>query len=335
MAISVSDFDLARHLDAAASLLAERHVRDRQRDPRFPAAYEIPPACRPLIESAIGEFGAKAVVATEGGEIVGYAVMSPFLAQPKHMTAAFFPPRSAQIGYSNHAAKGGMEHEVYRELYAVLSGDFVSRGFFDHNVYLAPRDKAVEEAVVSLGFGRTLTAAMRGVEPVDAAGTADMHQAGDEDASVVFALNDELNQHHARAPIFWPLLKEPAESSHQFTRDLLSDPKTNAHWVAYDGKTPIGMNTFMAPVWITPMLTPEKTIYLYQGIVSESARRGGLGKSILKRGVDWAREQGYQHVALHFASPNVSGARFWQSQGFVPIEHRMSRHIDERIAWAH
>ena len=90
----------------------------------------------------------------------------------------------------------------------------------------------------------------------------------------------------------------------------------------------------MGPVWITPMVTPEKTVYLYQGVVSESVRGGGIGKAILSQGIEWAREQGYQHVALHFASPNVSGARFWQAQGFVPIEHRMSRHIDERIAWA-
>jgi GNAT superfamily N-acetyltransferase len=250
------------------------------------------------------------------------------------MTAAFFPPRSAGLGYTNHAAVGGLEHEVYREMYAVLARDFVERGYFDHNVYIAPRDRAVEEAFVSLGFGRTLTAGMRGVEPVDGAGSAELHAAGGEDAAVVFDLNQQLMQHHARAPIFWPLLREPEESSHQFTRDLLADPKTNAHWVAYDDGKPLGMNTFMAPVWITPMLTPEKTIYLYQGIVSEDARRSGLGKAILARGIDWAREQGYQHVALHFASPNVSGARFWQSQGFAPIEHRMSRHIDERVAWA-
>ena len=335
MAISISAFDRARHIDAAASLLAERHGRDRERDPRFPAAYEIPPACRPLIENALTEFGASGVVAVAEGEVVGFAVMAPFLAQPMHMTAAFFPPRTTQIGYPNHAAKAGMEHEVYREMYAVLAAEFVERGFFDHNVYIAPRDHAVEEAFVSLGFGRTLTAAMRGVDPVEGATKADLHQAGAEDESVVFALNEELMLHHSRAPIFWPLLREPEESSHQFTRELLANPKANAHWVAYDNSKPLGMNTFMGPVWVSPMLTPEKTIYLYQGIVSEQARRGGVGKAILAQGIDWAREQGYQHVALHFASPNVSGARFWQSQGFVPIEHRMSRHIDERIAWAH
>ncbi len=335
MAITISEFNSARHLDAAASLLAERHVRDRERDPRFPAAYEIPPACRPLIEEALAADGARGVAAASDGEIVGFAVMAPFLAQPTHMTAAFFPARCTNLGYTAHASKSGMEHDVYREMYAALSGPFVAQGFFDHNVYIAPRDKAVEEAFVSLGFGRTLTAAMRGVEPVDVgASSLELDAAAGEDAPVIFALNDELNAHHARAPIFWPHLHETSASSHEFQRDLLNDPKKNAHWVAYEDGRPIGMNTFMPPFWLAPTITPEKTIYLYQGVVSEDARRGGVGKAILAKGIDWAREQGYEHVALHFAAPNVAGARFWRSNGFAPIEHRMTRHIDERIAWA-
>ncbi len=342
MAIAVQEFESARHLDAAASLLAERHVRDRERDPRFPAEYEIPPACRPLIEQALAAEGARGVAAASGGEIVGFAVMAPFLAQPTHMTAAFFPPRCTNLGYTAHASKAGMEIDVYREMYAALSDHFVAQGFFDHNVYIAPRDKAVEEAFVSLGFGRTVTAAMRGVEPVDAlpgesstaSAALELHAAASEDAPVIFALNDQLNAHHARAPIFWPHLHETSASSHDFQRDLLNDPKANAHWVAYEDGRPIGMNTFMPPFWLAPTITPEKTIYLYQGVVSEEARRGGVGRAILAKGIDWAREQGYQHVALHFAAPNVAGARFWQSSGFSPIEHRMTRHIDERIAWA-
>jgi hypothetical protein len=59
-----------------------------------------------------------------------------------------------------------------------------------------------------------------------------------------------------------------------------------------------------------------------------------VGKAILAQGVNWAREQGYQHVALHYASANIPGARFWSGHGFEAIEYRMVRHVDERIAWA-
>ena len=52
------------------------------------------------------------------------------------------------------------------------------------------------------------------------------------------------------------------------------------------------------------------------------------------QGVAWARDKGYQHIALHFATPNLSGAKFWQSSGFAPVEYGMRRRVDERIAWA-
>ena len=162
----------------------------------------------------------------------------------------------------------------------------------------------------------------------------DMHRAAGEDAAVVFALNDELTAHHARAPIFWPHLAETDESSHEFTRELLAEADKNVHWVAYKDGQALGMNTFMAPAWIPPMVTPDATVYLYQGVVSEQARSGGVGRAILAHAVDWAREQGYQHIALHYASPNVSGGRFWDGHGFSPIEYRMTRRVDERIAWA-
>jgi GNAT superfamily N-acetyltransferase len=68
--------------------------------------------------------------------------------------------------------------------------------------------------------------------------------------------------------------------------------------------------------------------------VTQDARAGGVGSAILAKGVDWARDKGYENIALHFAAANVPGAKFWQSSGFVPVEYGMRRHIDERIAWA-
>jgi GNAT superfamily N-acetyltransferase len=337
MGLTTAPFEPARHLDAAALLLAGRHARDRERDPRFPAAYEVPAACRPLIQEALNGPGAYAVVATAGEQVLGFAAATTFLPPPTHMTAGFFPPRTAQLGYTAHAAREGDEYDVYRAMYADIAAHYVRNGYFEHYAYVAPLDDAVNHAFTTLGFGRALTAAMRdAATPVDngARDGLELHMAASEDASVVAALNRELSLHHAAAPIFWPYIHEAVPSSIEFQKNLLKEAGENAHWIAYDGGTPVGMNTFMAPSWISPMLTPEKTVYLYQGIVSKAARRGGVGKAILGQGVAWAREQGYEHVALHFASANIEGSRFWQANGFRPIEHRLSRHIDERIAWA-
>jgi GNAT superfamily N-acetyltransferase len=337
MRMTVAPFERSRHLDAAALLLADRHRRDRERDPRLPAAFEVPAACRPLIEQALEGPGAAGVVARRGDEVLGFAVMSTFLPAPTHMTAGFFPPRTAQLGYAAHAATQGHEHDAYRSMYAMLADHFVASGYFEHYAYVAPRDAAVNDVFASLGFGRALTCAVRDAAVPVEGGPADgvqLHMAAAEDGAVVAALNKELSLHHSRSPIFWPYLHETVASSTEFQAELLADPDANAHWIAYRDGKPLGMNTFMQPVWLAPMVTPERTVYLYQGVVSGEARAGGVGTAILAQGIAWARERGYDHVALHFASANIEGARFWLGNHFEPVEHRLARHIDERIAWA-
>ena len=266
------------------------------------------------------------VVAVSDGEVVGFAVMQSFLANPTHMTAAFFSPRCTNLGYASHAAAAGREYDVYREMYAALADDFVSRGYFDHNVYVAPRDAAVIEAFSSLGFGRTVVAGLRGVEPVEgapAAGAVQMHQASAEDAEVIFSLNDELNRHHARAPIFWPHLARDAGEQPRDAARAAEGSRRERALGGVRGRQAGRHEHVHGAASVSPLLSPEKTIYLFQGIVSREGARGGVGTAILSHGAEWAREQGYEHIALHFASPNLSGARFWQSSGFVPVEYGM------------
>lgn len=335
MSITITAFEPQKHLDAAAALLAARQERDRQRDPRLPAAFVMAEACRPIIEQSLAQPGWYGVIAHQGAEPVGFMVMTPQLFAPTHFLASFFPPHSAASNYQQHATKGGMEYDVYREMYASLADHFVALGYFDHLVAATPSDAGMADAFASLSFARHAVAAMRGVGPTEKAqAKIEMHQASAEDAATIFKLAEELTLHHAKSPIYWPYLRETDESSHEMQKGLLTDPQANAHWVAYEDGKPIGMNTFMPPAFLSPLMVPPKTVYLYQGIVTSDARTGGVGTAILSRGAEWAREQGYEYMTLHFAAPNLQGARFWQSSGFVPIEYGLRRRVDDRIAWA-
>ena len=334
MRISIDTFNPERHLEAAAALLADRHRRDREREPALPPEYEVPAACRAAIELSFSTPGWEGVIAEEGGAMAGFMIATPQLFPPTHFLASFFPPRSIGISYQSHATRDGAEYDAYRAMYASIADTFVGRGFFDHMVSLAARDAAACEAFTSLTFGRHSVAAMRGVEPPERVPAGvEVHQAGTEDAEVVYALAEELNEHHAHSPIYWPYIREADAASHELSLGLLADAN-NAHWVAYEHGRPVGMNTFMPPSFLSLMTVPAKTVYLYQGIVTKDARAGGVGTALLARATDWAREQGYEHIGLHFAAPNLQGAAFWQSSGFRPVEFGMRRHIDERVAWA-
>jgi hypothetical protein len=121
-------------------------------------------------------------------------------------------------------------------MFSSLAEHFVALGFFDFAVSLPASDPESREAWVSLGFGRTMTCAIRGVGPTEKplATGVELHQASVEDAEVIFTLNEELTLHHARSPIFNPFIRESDAGSHEFQRNLLTEPAANAHWVAYE-----------------------------------------------------------------------------------------------------
>lgn len=336
MRLTVAPFEPARHLDAAAVLLAARHSRDRARDERLPAVYEVPPAARAQIEQALAGHNVRGVVALDGPDVAGFMLASAQVFADTHFLASFFTSRGIASSLSSHAAREGLEYDAYREMFAVIADEFVAQGYFEFGITVPARDAATADALSSLGFGRRMAAAVRNVEPVRAEGApVDVHLAGPEDADVVMRLSEELMLHHSRSPIFNPYIRESDEASHEMQKGLLQDLETNAHVVAYKDGKPLGMNTFMPPHFLSPMNTPDKTVYLFQGIVTGDARAGGVGTAVLAKGVEWARSRGFEYIGLHFATPNLSGARFWQANGFVPVEYTMRRHVDERIAWAH
>jgi GNAT superfamily N-acetyltransferase len=336
MALTIARLE-ERHLDDAARLLAARHTRDRSREPALPAALEAPAAVRPPLERLFRQPWAAGVLALRDGEAVGFLLASAILPSPRHFLAQFFPPRSIAIPYHGHALAPDEDASLYRELYAALAGDWVDRGFFDHFIQVPAQDAAAREAWDSLGFARELICAAREAErPVAAADRSaaiEVHQAEPEDIEVIEALGEALWQHHVGSPIFAPHLREAQGDAREQTLELLADP-ANAHFVAYRDGQPLGMQTFMAPGFLSPLETPEACVYLFQGVVYPQARRGGVGRALLAHAMGWAREQGHRWCALHFAAANLSGASFWLANDFRPLEYRLHRRIDERIAWA-
>ncbi|MEP6871127.1 MAG: GNAT family N-acetyltransferase, partial [Anaerolineaceae bacterium] len=225
--------------------------------------------------------------------------------------------------------------DAYRRMYAALAGEWVRCGFFCHAINVPAGNAQVQEAWVSLGFGRKTTAAVRSTAPVETSSTGlvDVHRASAEDIDVVVALERTLARHHAGPPIFWPDLRETDDSSRHHQLELIADP-ASAYFVAYEGGRATGMQTFVRPGYTPRIVDPDSTVYLYEGVVEPDARGSGLGTGMLSHSMAWAREQGYANCCLHFASDNPSGAPFWLGQGFVPVEHTMVRRVDERIAWA-
>lgn len=334
MPLTIVPFE-PRLLDPAAELLADRHRRDRAREPRLPATYEDAGASRQALAHSLERPGARGVVALRDGRPVGFLLATALLLPQTHAMSQYFPVRGAGAWYADHAVADGEDAYVtYRAMYAALAAPLVRAGYFTHLMETPARDAEAQEALVSLGFGRDLCAALREVDrPADAGADVEIHVASMEDLDVVMGLVHELSLHHALSPIFLPAIPEALPAMRVFQENLLAEP-ANAHFVAYRDGRALGMQTFMPHGLFNPAFNPEATVYLFQGIVSRDARFAGVGKALLAHSMAWAREQGYRYCGLHYATANLEGAAFWTSQGFEPVAYRYSRRIDDRAVWA-
>jgi GNAT superfamily N-acetyltransferase len=323
-------------LPAAATLLAARHHVDRTRLPMLSSHLEQPASCEPYLARLANSPHAEGLVAISDGQVVGFLFGERMLLAPGHFASQFTPPHSISIPLQGHAVATGQDQTaVYRALYAELAAAWVAAGFFIHVAHIVPGDFETQEAWLALGFGRTVTAGVRPTSPVAVTRQAaiEVHQVGPEDIDVILGLAAELNAHHALSPIFWPILHATDDAAHAFNLSALTEG-SNPYFVAYEAGKPLGMQAFLRPGFTPLTVAHDSDVYLYEGIVSQDSRSGGVGTALLAHSMDWARGKGYSTCTLHWASANPSGAPFWQGHGFVPVEHTMSRHVDERVAWA-
>jgi GNAT superfamily N-acetyltransferase len=321
---------------AAATLLARRHVVDRRNEPVLPDRYEDADEALGLISDLLESPRVAGVFATRDGQPAGFLAGRMLTPSPLSMVAKFLSARSAMVPYEGHALDDREDGELYRELYAALAPVWVDRGYFSHYVEISPLDVTAADAFGSLGFGRQVTLALRRVvDPIEDVSHDgfDIQRAGPRDLETILRLIGVLAQHHASSPSFLPYLREPDAEIAQSARELL-EAWANGHFIATRNGEAIGMQTFRSPQFVSPLATPERCIYLSDGVTVPEARRTGVGRALLAESMEWAGDAGFSSCLLHFLSSNLSGARFWQANGFWPLVHTLARHVDERIAYA-
>jgi len=65
-------------------------------------------------------------------------------------------------------------------------------------------------------------------------------------------------------------------------------------------------------------------VYIEDLIVTASARRGGIGKQLIKAVHTWAVSRGIQSIELHVWEANTGTRQFYESVGFMSVQQRMS-----------
>lgn len=326
-----------RDLEACAMLLVARHRRDRTATSILPGAFEELATAIDLLAPLFE--GGDVAVSERGDEIVAFMAGERRLNAADHWLAQYYPPRVTVVPIHGHAATEDVDvNAAYGGLYGHLGDRWVRAGFFSHRAEFLASDAGQRDAWFQLGFGAVTTYAGRDTSPIEAPALEagiEVRRATPEDHAEVERLESVNGRFHHQGPMVWPFLwNDVRESAGGLSAYNLSRDR-HAIFLGTRGVETLGMQMlFSGMAFGPPLVTPERTAYLFHGIVDPDLRGGGVGTALLEQSLSWARDTGHDYITLHYASMNPLGRPFWEGRGFQTVAYSAERRVDERVAWA-
>jgi len=270
------------------------------------------------IEASLGN---PSVAAVHEGQLIGYLAAPP----PRP------PGQGVGIKAAMHATAPENRRDIYRRLYAHLAGELTKIGGFTHTIAVNCADRATVDSWFELGFGMDQ---VRGVQSlarsaVATTGSTDIHvrEARADDLDDMVELAREVTRFHAESPML-----RPALSDHVFVRDELIKAMASARSLVVVADLGQRLGGFFQ---VNPDSHFVDTATIGIAGVAPGKRHQGVGTAIVNFALDWASSSGYRFCAVEWTSPNLTSDRFWRGRGFQPLQYKLTRRIDPRIAWAH
>ena len=328
------------HLAEAGALLALRHQGDYTLEPALPERFTHAEVARAAVEATWSKPNASGVVALDAGRMIGYLIGVPQI--------DLVWGRSVWVPLAGHAVDRACGSEVYRDLYAALSPSWVAFGCFAHYALVPASDREALEAWFALSFGKEQAYGIRETAqaftlgaPVDP--SLSIRRASMVDLEVSMELDEVIPRHQARSPVyaaFWgedyaPFWLGNKEELQQEAINILKDEQTML-WFAFSNERLVGYQLYLpASPETDNLLVPEHCIKLAMAATREEEQGRGVGRALTAHGLTAASAAGFTRCIADWRVTNLLSSRFWPRQGFRPVAYRLSRRLDERIAWAH
>jgi len=299
---------------------AARLLSSTWRDPH-------PTGCRAAIsDPAVAEqridadLGNPSIAAMHDGQLVGYLAAPP----PRP------PGDGVGIKAAMHATMPEQRRNIYRRLYGQLAGELTKIGGFTHTIAMNYSDQTTVDTWFELGFGidqiRGVQSLQPPTEPSPASSDIHVREAIAEDLDELTNLAIEVTRFHAQSPML-----RPALSDHGFTRGNFVKAMESPQSLLVVAELGHRLGGFFE-VNADGHFLDTATIGIAG--VAPGERHQGVGTAIVNFTLDWASRAGYRYCAVEWTSPNLTSDRFWRSRGFEPLQYKLTRRIDPRIAWA-
>jgi ribosomal protein S18 acetylase RimI-like enzyme len=307
-------------LDAAATLLAERHRQHRLREPALEARFEEPGACRAEIEALWRRDGASGAVAERDGEVAAYLLGIP-------LDEGTWGPNVwvQSAGYAARAA------EDVRDAYGAAAARWVEEGRTRHYALVPAGDEATIAAWFRLSFGHQQSHAIQ--EPADREPDVpdgfSIRPPTRDDIDRLTGLDAALPEHQRLSPVFSGLSPPTPEESRAEWEETLAD--TDEHiLIGFQGDRPVAcwsMVDWSRSRHANGPMQVDGAAFLTFAVTLPDARGSGVGRALTDACLGWAAREGYRSVVTDWRETNLLASRFWPARGFRRSFLRLYRSI--------
>jgi ribosomal protein S18 acetylase RimI-like enzyme len=307
-------------LDAAATLLAERHRRHRLREPALDPRFEQAAEARAALEALWRTDGASGAVGEHDGEVVSYVLGIPL---DESTWGANVWVESA--GFAAASA------EDIRDTYATAAERWVDEGRRRHYVLVPAGDDAVIDAWFRLSFGHQQSHGIQ--EPVDREPTVpegySIRPPTLDDVDRLTGLDIALPQHQRLSPVFSELSLPTLEESRAEWEETLAGSDEHI-LIGFKGDDPVAcwsMVDWSKSRHADGVMAAGDAAYLAFAVTLPEARGSGIGRALTDAAMAWAAREGYRVVVTDWRETNLLASRFWPARGFRPYFVRLYRSI--------
>jgi GNAT superfamily N-acetyltransferase len=297
------------HLDEAARLLADRHVRHRQTEPLLSARFEHPADARRELDKAWGAENASGAAAVHGDRLVGYLVGAP---RPNPVWGA-----NTRVEAAGHAVQ---DAEAVRDLYAAAAARWVEEGRPRHSVVVPAFDAELLDAWWRLCFGQQHAHGLREVPPETTVAVPDGFEIRAPRADEIEHLVDldlALPEHQRRSPVFGGI-EWTREESRQEWLETLATADEQIFIGSFEGR-PVACWAVVPPERSNEhrgLLLPDRACFLGFAATLPEFRGSGIGVALTAAALSWAAVEGYEAMITDWRVTNLLSSRFWPKRGF-------------------
>jgi GNAT superfamily N-acetyltransferase len=228
----------------------------------------------------------------------------------------------------SHASISNDKDIIYQLMYASLGEELLSKGLNLHIIWHFAHDDVLKETLFQLGFGAFIAGQLRDLSPLVSDEKFPIVE--ETDFLSVADLHVEQSKYYLDSPVF--IIKNTELEA--IREDLTKHAELgNTLLVYYENKTPLAY--FITGAYNEKeegfLLQNSDTAQIMSAYAKPSARGRGIGKALLSKSIEWAREKGYKRLFVSHETANIYGGNFWRKH-FQPYLYCSMRYIDNRVS---